>query len=225
MMQKTILKSRSDFPSDKEIQQLSEKVKQYLTDKRYVHTLSVADEAVRLGKIYLPDDINRLRASALLHDITKKADYKKQLQYCEEFGIMIGTEGALSVSVLHAKTAAGLAKRDFPEYVDEDILAGIRSHTTGRYGMTVFEAIIYLADYIEPTRKYQDCIDVRNYFYDRIQTCENNDTAKYEVLCDTMIYSLDFTISSLLEKHDIIDSNTIRARNYFISQTDKGTDE
>lgn len=217
MMQKT-LEQNPYRPTEEEISALSENVKRYLTGKRYAHTVSVAEEAARLGEIFgfSADDVNRLRVSALMHDITKLADSKKQLQYCEEFGIIIEPEKNVSASVLHGITGVALAARDFADYADEDILSGIRWHTTGRYGMTVFESVIYLADYIEPTRTFDDCLAVRQYFYDRIGGCTTAEE-RYEVLRDTMIYSFDLTIGNLLEDRNIIDSDTICARNYFIA--------
>lgn len=197
-----------------DIEQLSEQVQPYLTEKRYAHTLAVAKEAKKMGEIYLPDDLFRLQASALLHDITKKADLKKQLHYCKEFGIMVNVDDTLSPSVFHAKTAEAVAARDFPDFTDPDILSGIRWHTTGHDGMTVFEAIIFLADYIEETRDFDDCVQVRRYFYDRIADGEEPET----VLWDTMIYSFDLTIELLLKDGAIIDPDTIGARNYYIAK-------
>ncbi len=204
--------------TEDDIRLLSEKVKPYLTGKRYAHTVSVAEEAARLGEIFgfSADDVNRLRTSALMHDITKLADSEKQLQYCEEFGIILEPEKNVSESVLHGITGAALAARDFADSADADILSGIRWHTTGRYGMTVFEAVIYLADYIEPTRTFDDCLSLRRYFYDRIGGCRTEEE-RLDVLRDTMIYSFDLTIGNLLEDRRIIDSDTICARNYFIA--------
>ena len=51
--------------------ELREKITPWLTGKRLVHTLAVEDMAVKLGKLYLPDQTEKLRAAALLHDITK----------------------------------------------------------------------------------------------------------------------------------------------------------
>ena len=87
-----------------------------------------------------------LRAAALLHDITKKCDFEKQLQYCAEFDIIIGNYDKLSPKTFHSKTAAAIIPRDFPEFDDEEIISGVRWHTTGHDGMTDFEAIVYLAD-------------------------------------------------------------------------------
>lgn len=207
--------------TEEDTAQLAEKVRPYYTEKRFEHTLAVAKEAKKLGAIFLPDEIYRLEASALLHDITKKADLKKQLQYCRDFGIMVNTDDVLSPSTFHAKTAAALAEKDFADYTDSDITAGVRWHTTGRAGMTVFEAIIYLADYIEETRDFDDCVRVRKFFYDRI-SCGDDPN---EILTDTMIYSFDLTIELLLKDGAIIDPDTVSARNYFIAKRKNETEQ
>lgn len=212
--QMNMVNKKKTILTAQDVDVLAERIRPYLTEKRYEHTLSVAKEAAILGDIYLPDEINRLKASALLHDITKRADFKKQLQYCQEFGIMVRTADKLSPSTFHAKTAAVMAEKDFPEYTDSEITAGVRWHTTGREGMTVFESIIYLADYIEETRDFDDCVKVRKYFYDRISCGEEPES----VLTDTMIYSFDLTIDLLLKEGAIIDTDTVRARNYFIGK-------
>lgn len=208
------MEKRNRILSEGDIAKLAERVKPYLAEKRYAHTVAVAEEAVRLGEIYLPDKIGSLQASALLHDITKRADFQKQLQYCEEFGIITGSDDMLSPTVFHAITGAALAERDFADIVDEEILSGIRWHTTGRAGMTVFDSIIYLADYIEPTRTFDDCIRVRRCFWDGIREGRE----KYEVLRDTMILSFDLTVENLLREGALIDRETIAARNDFLAQ-------
>ncbi len=202
------------YLSEKDVETLAGLVRPYLTEKRYSHTLSVADEAVRIGKIYgsCNEDLLRLKASGLLHDITKKQDYEKQLQYCEEFGIILSRDEISSKRVLHAITAEKLAGRDFADYTDGDILSGVRWHTTGRRGMSLFDCIIYLADYIEPTREFDDCVKVRQYFYDKIE-CGLD---KNEVMTDTMIYSIDLTIENLIREKAVIHHDTIEARNYFL---------
>ena len=55
-------------------------------------------------------------------------------------------------SLLHAKLGVYYAKHRY-EIDDEQILAAIRWHTTGRPEMTLLEKIVFLADYIEPNRK------------------------------------------------------------------------
>ncbi len=197
------------------IENLREAVRTYLKEKRYLHTLAVEREAAALGEIFLPEKTEELRIAALLHDITKKEDLTKQLQYCAEFGIIVSEEEKFSPKIFHARTAAAVAKRDFPEWVNEEILQGVRYHTTGRADMTVFEAIVYLADYIEDTRTFADCVTLRRCFYENIARAVTTEE-KLAVLTDTMILSFDMTIKNLIEENAPIDSDTIAARNFYV---------
>lgn len=196
-------------------------VRERLTEKRYSHTLAVEKEAERLGRIYLPDSICELRSAALLHDITKIFSLEKQLQYCEKFGIMVRKGDLLSPKIFHAKTASELVKRDFPEFATENVINGIRWHTTGRRGMSTFEALVYLADFIEETRTFGDCVKLREYFYSRISEDTGN---KEEILNLTMILSFDLTIESLISEGVPIDTDTVGARNYFIERSKADTE-
>ncbi len=201
--------------SESDILTLREKVKPYLTEKRYSHTLAVEKEAAYLGSIYLPEKIAELRVSALLHDVTKKCDFEKQLQYCSEFGIINSNYDMLSPKVFHAKTAAELIKRDFPGYATDEVVRGVRWHTTGREGMDLFESIVYLADYIEETRTFPECVALRDYFRRGIENGED----KTELFFRTMIRSFDNTIGELIGENAPIDPDTVGARNYFIRRT------
>lgn len=200
--------------TDADIEALREKIKPYHTEKRYLHALAVEREAASLGKLYLPEKIAELRASALLHDITKKNDLEKQLKYCAEFGIIISKYDMLSPKTFHAKTAAALIGRDFPEFDRSEIVSGVRWHTTGHDEMTVFEAIIYLADYIEETRTFPACAELRSYFYDGIAAGRD----KREHLYETMVMSFDKTICDLVCDGAMIDTDTIQARSFYLQK-------
>ncbi len=198
--------------TEEDILSLREKVKPYLTEKRYLHTLAVEREAQRLGEMFLPKKILHLRAAALLHDITKKCVLEKQLHYCEKFDIIINDYDIMSPKTFHSRTAAALISCDFPEFCKSEIVDGVRWHTTGHEGMTVFEAIIYLADYIEDTRTFPDCIELRRYFYDGIKAGDD----KYLHLYRTMVKSFDMTVGNLLSEGAVVDTDTVQARNYYL---------
>ena len=192
---------------------LRERVRPYMDEKRYGHTLGVERECEALGKLILPDRINKLRAAALLHDITKMLSLEKQLKLCSLFDIIYGKGDILSPKLFHAKTAAGLIKRDFPEYADDEIISAVRWHTTGRRGMTVFDSILYLADYIEDTRTFPECVELRSYFWDAY----NADNTKLQsIFLKTLIRSFDMTIGGLVSDGSPIDMDTVDARNYFL---------
>ena len=202
--------------TDEMLAALREQVREYLTEKRYAHTLAVEAEVTELSKLFLPEEEKRLRAAALLHDITKRLNLEKQLQLCQSFGIMVSNNEAKAPKLLHAKTAAGLAQREFPAFADSRVLSGIRWHTTGRAGMTLFEAIVYLADYIEPTRTFEDCVALRRFFYEKISSTKAAED-KMEVLRQTMVLSFDMTIRQLIAEGALVDRDTIDARNWFLS--------
>ena len=54
--------------------------------------------------------------------------------------------------LLHGKVGAYIARKEF-DILDEDILNAITWHTTGRPDMSLLEKIIFVADYIEPSRR------------------------------------------------------------------------
>lgn len=197
-----------------DVDALKEKIKPFLDERRMVHTLGVEKEVAFLGGIYCPEKTEKLRISALLHDITKKDNYDKQLQYCREFGIMNSISSLRAPKILHSKTAAALIGKEFPKFDDEEIVSGVRWHTTGRYGMSLFEAIIYLSDYIEENRTFPDCVNLRYYFYSGIR--EGRDPMLH--LYDTLVLSFDTTIKLLMEENAGIDEDTIGARNYFLEK-------
>lgn len=196
---------------------LREKVKPYMTEKRYVHILGVEREAEALGRIFLPDKVPALRAAALLHDITKRDSMEKQLQYCREFGVQLDECSMQSPKTLHAITASVLAARDFAAYVTPEICDGIRWHTTGKADMTMFEAILFLADYIEDTRTFTDCVVLRRYFWEHIKNAGTMEE-KTTVLDRTMVQSFDKTIAALREEGAYIHKDTIAARDTYVQR-------
>ena len=52
--------------------------------------------------------------------------------------------------------------------MDEEVYSAICWHTTGRAGMTLMEKILYLADYIEPTRDFDGVDELRRACYEDI---------------------------------------------------------
>lgn len=128
---------------------LRERAFAHLKPKRVPHVLGTEQEAVRLARRWGEDEGDAAEA-AILHDITKKLDMNEQLQLCERYGIITDNSEKENIKLFHAKTGAALSKDLFG--VPAHIESAIRWHTTGRVGMTRLEKIVYLADYIEPTR-------------------------------------------------------------------------
>jgi putative HD superfamily hydrolase of NAD metabolism len=185
----------------------------YTGQKRLAHVLSVEEECASLAKLYVmdEDDTLRLRAAALLHDITKKFSHPEQLDYCRINGIAFTEEETHMPKIFHARTGAHLAKKLFPNLVDIDIYNAILYHTTARPSMTLMEALLYLADYIEPKREFVDCVKLRGEFYELL---ENND--KTDALKKALILSFDMTLTGLIADGAFIHGDIITARNYYL---------
>lgn len=197
--------------------ELREYVKTSMSEKRSFHTLSVEQMAIRIGEIYAPDKINILSAAALFHDITKEVKTEGQLALCREYGISLDDNDIFAPKTLHARTAAEKIKKDFPEFADEEVISSVRWHTTGREGMSICEKIIYLSDYIDDSRTFDDCVKLRNYFFDHDFEAKD-EKANLDHLRDTLIYSYDMTIYALLEDKVPIAKDTLNARNELICE-------
>ena len=196
---------------------LRERIKDYIGGKRLSHTYGVEREIARLAAIYDPDEEFDLRAAALLHDITKPLKPDEQLKLCDEYGIPYTPGDRLMPKTFHAQTGAETVRRKFPEFASEVVCDSILYHTTGKADMTVPEKLLYLADYIEDTRTFPDCVELREYFWNRIPSAKD-DAAKNAVLRDTLIISFDMTIKGLIGDGTPIHRDTVEARNFLIEE-------
>jgi len=131
---------------------LQEKSRAMLTPKRYCHVCGTMRAAAKLAVLWKQDP-EKARIAALLHDCAKCLNPLTQ-------EVLSGDEMGIT-PVYHAFAGAVLAKTEYG-ITDETILRAIRLHTTGDWGMTDFDALIYTADLIEPTRVFFGVEEYRN---------------------------------------------------------------
>ena len=141
---------------------LREKAYAMLKPTRVAHVQGCEQEAVALAKRWGADPEDAAEA-AILHDCTKKEKLTGQLALCEKYGYEPDALEQQSEKLLHAKTGAALARAEFG--VSEAVESAIRWHTTGKPDMTTLEKIIYMADYIEPTRDFEGVAPLRKLAY------------------------------------------------------------
>ena len=197
------------------LENLRESVKNEMGEKRYNHTLEVEKMAVRLGEIYAPDKIPTLRAAALLHDVTKERSAEEHIAICERAGLSVSVAERKSPKMFHSKTAALIIPEKYPEFAVPELVQAIKYHTTGKADMNLIEKIIYLADYIDMSRSFEDCVSLRNYFFD-FDFEGANEEQKLAHLRETLIKSYDYTIRGLLDDGKHINDTTFEARNFLI---------
>ena len=119
--------------------------------KRFHHALGVRDTCIALAKRWGADETDAARAG-MLHDITKALDGPLQLTLCSAYGKMLDDFSRENPKTLHAYTGAMVAKHIFGE--NDNVVRAIRSHTTGKPDMDLLETIVYVADYMEPSRDF-----------------------------------------------------------------------
>lgn len=169
----------------------------YLKHKRIPHVLGTEQEAIRLAERY-GADVEKARVAALLHDCTKKLDMPAQLALCKKYGIELDELEQKALKLLHSKTGAAIAKDVFG--VDNEIYSAIWYHTTGKADMTTLEKIIYLADYIEPSRDFPGVDTLR-------KVC-------YEDLDRGLLLGLEMTIEEMTAMGNPVHRATVEARDW-----------
>jgi len=202
------------YKTDKEIlEQLN------MSGKRLAHTKAVAEECDALAKLFSLGDTDtlKLHIAALLHDCTKEFKGADQVKLCEKYGIPYTHDDLDSPKVFHSRTGAAEAKEKFG--ADDEICLLISSHTTGRAGMSLCEKLLYLADYIEPTRTFSDCVELRKLFYGAVKASKK---PLDDILNETLTVSFDMTIRCLLCDGETIHPATIEARNSLIREIKSG---
>ena len=165
--------------------------------KRFLHAKGCQEMAVTLARHY-GADVTAASRAGLLHDITKALSMTEQLRLCQKYGIMTECSSEDMAKILHGKTAAAVAREIFGE--TEEVCSAIAWHTTGRAGMTLLEKIIYMADYIEPNRSFDDVSQLRELAF------QNLDAA--------VVRGIDMTIELLNRRNSPVNRDSVEAREY-----------
>ena len=178
-------------------EQIIRELKRKLRQKRYVHTIGVAECAEGLAIKYGADP-EKAYTAGLLHDIVKEDTIEEMLMLCEN--LPIDDEMRETRALLHGPAGAEYARLHFD--IDDDIYNACFFHTVGRENMSVLEKIVYLADVIEPNRT-QPGVEVL-----RSLAEEDLDRAVLQAMSNTIGY--------LEENHMKVHKNSLNARNYLL---------
>ncbi len=125
-----------------------------LLPERYNHSLGVMETAGKLAEHY-GMDVKKAETAGLLHDVTKNCSESEHIEMFKKYNIEYDTELLRAPKIFHQITGAYFVKCEL-HINDPDIFGAIRYHATGHKNMTLFEKIIYIADFIEPERDFAD---------------------------------------------------------------------
>ena len=121
--------------------------KKMCSDYRYTHSMSVAETARKLAKHYALDEKYAYNIG-LLHDITKDISLEESKELLKERKEVL----ELSNKVWHSFSAPIWLNNNLG-IKDKRFLNAIERHTLGNT-KTKYDEVIYIADKIEPQRKY-----------------------------------------------------------------------
>ena len=185
-----------------EYNKIKEKLSKKLSVKRFDHTIGVSYTAAAMAMRY-GLNVDRAAMSGLLHDCAKYMDDDTKITLCRECSETELRNGYL----LHAKLGAYLSKEKYG-IEDEEICSAVRYHTTGKPAMSVLEAIVFTADYIEPGRKV-----LPNFKLIRSMAFVDLDEAVYLILKNTLSYLNDEKEAEQSQKE--IDKHSVEAYKYY----------
>ena len=191
-------------------EELLKKLRKKLDERRYIHSIGVAHTAVSLmmahGSAQRSEDkglfeLQAAYTAGLLHDCAKCLEEEERDRLCKKYKVELSPMEQEHPFLIHAKLGAVLAKEKYG-VTDPQILSAIRYHTTGKAYMTLLEAIIFSADFIEPNRKMLDCLpEIRTEIYKDLPK------AVYMILKQTMIH--------LELREQPVDEHSLEALEYY----------
>ncbi|MCL2053591.1 MAG: bis(5'-nucleosyl)-tetraphosphatase (symmetrical) YqeK [Oscillospiraceae bacterium] len=177
-----------------------------LGDKRFEHSINVAEEARKLARHYGNASPETAYLTGLLHDICKELPKGELLEMVKKSGPDI-CPAELEIPQLYHAPAGAWYIRERLGIKDEDLLCAVRFHTTGRGGMSALEEITYLADLISADRDYPDLKHMRKLAYKNINKA--------------MLYAFSYCITETVEERSLIPENTVNAYNYYLLKSGK----
>lgn len=154
-------------PSEPTAAELCEYIKGILSKNRYLHTLGVLEEALKLSRLYGADE-KKAEIAAILHDCAKDLSPSAKIEACKKYGIRCSGILKKQIDLTHPLIGARIAEEKFG-ITDFEILDAIKYHTTGRRNMSLLEKIIYVADCIEKNRvEHENLVKMRSAAYESI---------------------------------------------------------
>ena len=183
--------------TDKDI--IIDTIKSKLSEKRFKHCENVAKVATSLAEIYGADK-DKAYLAGYAHDVAKEMT----LEQMNELTLHLELDDHIrsSKALLHALAGACYLKKTFN--ISEDVFNACFYHTMGRENMTALEKVIFMADYIEPSRDFDGIEEIRQLAYEDIDAA--------------IVKAIDSTLKYLIETNKKIYYKTVFTRNFYLKQ-------
>ncbi|NLW48343.1 MAG: HD domain-containing protein [Firmicutes bacterium] len=124
-----------------------------LSKPRFDHCLSVESMALELADhFHISSEI--LSPAALLHDLCREYSREKLLKLAAGFDIVVDDIEKAEPLLLHGSIAAAIAEKNL-NINNSLVLEAVRFHITGAPNMAPLAKLIFIADFIEPGRTFE----------------------------------------------------------------------
>lgn len=169
------------------------------SEQRYAHSLGVMEISEELAKKYNVD-IERTKKSALMHDMAKFMPIETLRQYIKKNNLQVSENEMLAGVALHGVVAADICKKEYN--FDDEMCSAIAIHTIGKENMTMLEKIVFIADKIDKTRKYEGIEDLRKLAFEDIDRA--------------ILQNIEHSIEKNIKRGNIIIERSIKTRNFIL---------
>lgn len=144
------------------IEEIKFKLKTLVNEKRYNHSLMVAEQAKELAKIYKIDE-EKAYLVGLCHDIAKDFTYEENEKWIEKYNLNKDLLNKNYKPLIHSDIGALVVKEWYN--FDDEMCNAIKCHTLGNNNMTTLEKIIFISDKIGRSHIPDDLIEVKDLAY------------------------------------------------------------
>ena len=145
---------KSGFRNERLSIVLDAALRENMSIERYRHSMRVADTAVlyacRLG--ISPHDA---WLAGIAHDFAREWTGQQLVRFVTAHDGAIRPEEKDKPVLLHGRVAAIILERTYG-VTKPDVLEAVEHHTLGRVGMSPLAKLLFVADYLEPGRKFTD---------------------------------------------------------------------
>lgn len=183
------------------IEQIKQRLKETLSEKRYNHSLEVMKRCEELAQIY-GVDVEKAKLVGLAHDIAKELSEEQALKIIEENKIELDEIEKHNPGLWHAKIGAVICKNELG--FTQDMVQAVENHTTGKVGMDLLSQILFVADGTGLDRDWYDLQYARD--------------LSEKDLPAVIIYIIDLNISQKIRKGQQIHPKSVDVRNDLIAR-------
>ena len=137
-----------------------EYVEEKLDGQLLEHTLGCAETARRLADRF-DVDAEKAAVASYLHDLAKSLPRTEQAVLARKMGMSAAEIGSYPPPVLHGPLSELIARKELG-IDDPEVLQAVGAHSTGCARMCGVAKVVFVADYIEPTRTFPGSAELRS---------------------------------------------------------------